>query len=377
MRIALYAPLKPLDHPEPSGDRTIGRLLEQSLKDAGHTVFTPSRLRARWMYLRPLGWPKALVEAARALDRTRRQAPDLWLTYLSYYKAPDLLGPWISDKLDLPYAIFQGSYATKYGKKAKTWPGFVMNRRALLRADLTTANKRVDFENLKRLLPEERVLYVPPGVETQLFPRDDAARARRRRELSAGETAVVMTAARFRRDVKTESLKLLIRALSRVREEFLLVLAGDGPTLPEMKKLACERLQDRAIFLDRVPRERLYEWYSAADVFAFPGLGESLGMVYLEAQCAGLPVAACASRGARETVVHEETGLLTETGDDAALAASIERLIRDKSLREAMGRAAADRVRREFDIGRNMERFQKALAALPEKRLRLRGTSGP
>jgi glycosyltransferase involved in cell wall biosynthesis len=99
-------------------------------------------------------------------------------------------------------------------------------------------------------------------------------------------------------------------------------------------------------------------------------------MVYLEAQCAGLPVAACASRGARETVVHEETGLLSEVGDEAALAASIERLLRDKNLREAMGRAAADGIRRKFDIGRNMERFQQALATLPERCGR-RKISGP
>ena len=47
MRVAFYAPLKPPDHPVPSGDRSMARLLIRALELAGHEVGLASRLRSR------------------------------------------------------------------------------------------------------------------------------------------------------------------------------------------------------------------------------------------------------------------------------------------------------------------------------------------
>ena len=46
MRIAFYAPLKAPDHPVPSGDRQMARLLLEALRRCGHAVEPASRLRA-------------------------------------------------------------------------------------------------------------------------------------------------------------------------------------------------------------------------------------------------------------------------------------------------------------------------------------------
>ena len=46
MRVAFYAPLKPPDHPVPSGDRRMARLLIQALELAGHEVEVAARLRS-------------------------------------------------------------------------------------------------------------------------------------------------------------------------------------------------------------------------------------------------------------------------------------------------------------------------------------------
>ena len=46
LRIAFYAPLKSPDHPDPSGDRTVARLLLQALKKSGAEVKIASRFRA-------------------------------------------------------------------------------------------------------------------------------------------------------------------------------------------------------------------------------------------------------------------------------------------------------------------------------------------
>ncbi|NOR22952.1 MAG: hypothetical protein GQ542_00915, partial [Desulforhopalus sp.] len=50
MRIAFYAPLKPLGHPHPSGDLVIGTGLYQFLQGRGHRLESVSQFRARWIY---------------------------------------------------------------------------------------------------------------------------------------------------------------------------------------------------------------------------------------------------------------------------------------------------------------------------------------
>jgi hypothetical protein len=50
MRIAFYAPLKPLGHPHPSGDLVIGTGLYQFLEGRGHVLERVSRFRSRWIY---------------------------------------------------------------------------------------------------------------------------------------------------------------------------------------------------------------------------------------------------------------------------------------------------------------------------------------
>src|SRR5690242_12252875 len=100
MRVAFYAPLKPADHPTPSGDRRVARLFFDALQMAGHRPFVASRRRSydgtgdrlRQARLADL----AAGDAERLLHLWRQRtatAPELWFTYHLYYKAPDWFGP--------------------------------------------------------------------------------------------------------------------------------------------------------------------------------------------------------------------------------------------------------------------------------------------
>src|SRR5687767_2980513 len=116
MRIAFYAPLKPPDHPTPSGDRRVARVLIEAVRFAGHQPFVASRLRSYDGAGDPFRQARvALIgrgAAERLLQRWDRQpaaAPELWLTYHLYYKAPDWLGPRVSAALGIPYVIAEAS----------------------------------------------------------------------------------------------------------------------------------------------------------------------------------------------------------------------------------------------------------------------------
>src|SRR5687768_17098733 len=118
MRIAFYAPMKPLDHPVPSGEQRMGRLLYAALQRAGHEPFVASRLRtynaAGDPALEQALQGQALAEADRLVAHWRSDGrPDLWFTYHPYYKSPDWTGPRVAARLGIPYATAEASLARK------------------------------------------------------------------------------------------------------------------------------------------------------------------------------------------------------------------------------------------------------------------------
>ena len=142
MKILFYAPFKPLDHVHPSGDLVTATEIVDYLIKKGHQVVAASSLRCRWIYWKPWLWPKLMVEKRRVVRRFLKDDYDLWFTYHTYYKAPDLLGPYAASKLTIPYVIFQGIYSTKRRRKLKTLPGFYLNRDVLRAARHVFINKK-------------------------------------------------------------------------------------------------------------------------------------------------------------------------------------------------------------------------------------------
>ncbi|WP_243310737.1 glycosyltransferase family 4 protein [Fundidesulfovibrio agrisoli] len=372
MKAAFYSPFKPLDHPRPSGDQTTALGLTAHLRAKGHTVEVASRFRARHLAERPWLWPRAFWEAWRA----GKTHADVWLTHHAYYKSPDVIGPWAARRMGVPYAVFQGIYSTKRRKNLTTRLGFELNRRSLLAADVVFSNRRLDVENLRRLLPEEKIVYVAPGIDPEAFRRDPGAGAALRESLGAGGRPVIACVAMMRDDVKAQGLRYLITRLGRLERDFLLLLAGDGETRPEMEALAREHLPGRSAFVGQVPRGELGRIYSAADLFVFPGIRESLGMVYLEAQAAGLPVVAFDNGGIPEVAAHGETGFLTPPFDDEAFLSAVARLLDDAAMCQAMGVAARQYVCEKHDARRNFDVVEERLRLLVEERRNARYPGG-
>lgn len=356
MKLFYYMPFKPLGHRNPSGDLVIGTELYDFLQKNGADLFLASNFRCRWIYLKPYLWPRLLFELFRVYRFCKKERPEIWLTYHSYYKAPDIIGPLCCRLLKIPYVIFQGIYSTKRRKKVKTWAGFYLNRMALRQAVCIFSNKRPDHKNLQRLIPADRLFYISPGLHPGEFTFAGEARQRIRSKLNADDRLVVMTAAMFRPGVKTRGILQVIESCGRLLTKGydpLLIIAGDGTEKEIIAQAATEALGESVVLLGRLSRDAMKDYYSAADIFVFPGIEESLGMVFLEAQACGLPVVACSDWGASEAVIDGETGLLSKAVDKHVFDAHLEQLAGDEELRRKMGKAAADHVRQTHDIESN------------------------
>jgi glycosyltransferase involved in cell wall biosynthesis len=371
LKIAFYCPNKPLSHAHPSGDLTIARNLQNALNGMGHDCREIVQFRSRWFWQSGAGWLKAFERLIDADRHTRRFDPDLWLTYHSYYKSPDLIGPVLSRLHKIPYVMFQPMYSTRRRKTGQTRVGFYLNRLALKAAMEVFTNNLNDLEALGRLLPPGRITYLPPGINPEAFQRDDATRDRIRRQYGiSGEARVIMTAARFRPGVKVESLVYLFRSLARLRVRglpFTLLIVGDGPMETPVRDLAEALLPGQTIFTGRVEPRDMVHYYLAADLFAFPGIGESLGMVYLEAQACGLPVVALDSPGVAQVVANGQSGLLVLRDAGQAMAEAIGELLDDPERRSEFGGKGSRYVREQRNAQRNYHQLSDKLKEMAQR----------
>ena len=151
---------------------------------------------------------------------------------------------------------------------------------------------------------------------------------------------------------------LLLRAFAKVPGQARLKLVGDGKTLSAAKKLAAELgIRERVEF--KGARCDVPEILAQTDVFVLASKTETLPISILEAMRAGLPVIASDVGGISEEVVDGETGLLVPAGSVEELSNALQRLLADKQLRIAMGRAGRRRFERVFLADTMIERTQQ------------------
>jgi glycogen(starch) synthase len=152
--------------------------------------------------------------------------------------------------------------------------------------------------------------------------------------------------------VHEKGVQELIKALPRLHAEFPgvhAVIAGAGSQLAEQRDRA-ERYEVAELiswpgFLDHAALHRLF---LAADVVVVPSVYEPFGMIALEAQLAGTPVAVADTGGLAELVQHGITGVRFASQDPAALAEAVAGLLRDPEQAAGMARAAQLRARSGF-----------------------------
>jgi phosphatidylinositol alpha-1,6-mannosyltransferase len=205
-----------------------------------------------------------------------------------------------------------------------------------------------------------RLVRLAPGVDTTAFrpgPGGEAVRAR----LGLAGRPVVLCVSRL---VPRKGQDTLIRAWPRVLaaraaaggQEPVLLIVGDGPYRKALGRLAGHLGVTGSVrFTGPVPEADLPGYYKAADIFAMPcrtrrgGLDvEGLGIVYLEASAAGLPVIGGDSGGAPDAIEPGESGYVVPGRDPDALVSRLTALLADPAAAAAMGEKGQAWVHREW-----------------------------
>ena len=213
------------------------------------------------------------------------------------------------------------------------------------------ANSEASAARIRPWLPSPELLeVVPNAVDVGRFTPGERA---------PGSPVVVAMVANLTSRWKRHDL--FVEAAARVDRELPVEFRiyghdpSDGGRRPG--DLYCDRLHRRIAELGLGDRFRFPGFVpdpprlmAAIDLLVHPAEGESFGRVAIEAMAAGPPVVGVAGGGIAEVVVDGETGLLGPPDDPGALAAGIERLVRDPDLRRRFGRAGRERVAARYSL---------------------------
>jgi glycosyltransferase involved in cell wall biosynthesis len=361
MRIAFYAPLKPPDHPVPSGDRRIAQLLFRALREAGHEPTLACRFRSFEGRGDPARQARLAVAGRKLAERLVRRcrtrpgtAPELWFTYHLYHKAPDWLGPPVAAALGIPYVVAEASFAPK--RAGGRWDaGHRAAGQAIRQAAAVIGLNPADRDCVLPLLAD-------PARWAAVKPFLDAAAYRPAPR--AGGHPRLIAVAMMRPGDKLASYRILGDALVLLGDlDWSLDVVGDGAARSAVER-ALAPLGRRVVWAGALGPPAVARRLGRADLCLWPAVNEAFGMALLEAQASGLPVVAGAGGGVAQIVATGVSGYLVRPGDVADFAAAVRRLIVDRPRRAQFAVAARRRVLAEHDLPAASRRLAALLAGL-------------
>lgn len=232
------------------------------------------------------------------------------------------------------------SYPRRHGEK--------VYRTLFERADLITANTAFTSGKLVANGCRRDIIEIlPMGLRMDEYPE------------SPFDSRSVMRILTVGRLVEKKGYRYSIEAFAAVKRQYPeaeYLVAGDGPELPDLQRLAARLgVAESVRFLGAQSDGEVAALYRSAAVFVLPSVTasdgdmEGQGLVLQEAQGCALPVVSTLHNGIPEGVRDGETGFLVAERDPGALAAAISRLLANSALRERMGRAGRAFVSAAYD----------------------------
>ena len=325
--IAFYAPLKSPLHPTPSGDRKIARLFIQALEQGGYHVELASQLRTfdkkgdSQRQLRLIALAKK--EAVRIMRRWNKQgfSPQAWFSYHLYYKAPDLIGSIICQKLNIPYIVAEASWADKRANGA--WA--LYNQEVAHALDIATTVICINPKDriaLTKFYAFRQQTSQYPLITLNAFIDDlpihhdgayvncnDSKISKSSDTSTDGLTRVclnrdsvaekygldsnlpwLITIAMMRSGDKYHSYQQLNSVVESLQLPYQLLIIGDGVMQAEVRSLFASHQQVK--FAGALENSQIRRLLPHFELLVWPAINEALGMIFLEAQQAGVAIVA-------------------------------------------------------------------------------------
>ena len=186
-------------------------------------------------------------------------------------------------------------------------------------------------ESLKSLIlekyPRAKVNVIPNGIYTELFGKGPK------------EKSILMCS----RILPRKGFQYAIEAVKDMELDWQVHVVGEGPYLPELKRLA-ENSKTTIKFWGWLDKNdpKFYELFNKSSIFVFPSEAENFPAVLLEAMSAGMAIITSTAGGCPEVV--GKAGLLVEPRNTEGIRKMLVKLVDSDQLRKQLGKAALKRA---------------------------------
>lgn len=212
-----------------------------------------------------------------------------------------------------------------------------------------------------------RLETIPWGVDLAHFAPHFRSEQWRKKVLGEriADTFIILCVCRLAWEKNLRVLADTYTLLRKQRDDFVMVVAGEGPARKEL-----EQLMPGAIFRGYLEEAELSETYASTDIFLFPSSRETFGNVTIEAMASGLAPVVADAGGSKTIVTHGRNGLLADPRSAQDFAQKVTMLLNDRDLQEKIKYTALEDARhftwervfeRMFEIYRQMISANKPL----------------
>lgn len=197
--------------------------------------------------------------------------------------------------------------------------------------DLVVAVSPKTKTQLKKDGVSTKVATIPTGVDRLPSSRRTVLAFRKKWHIAKNEQ-VILYAGRLGEEKNLDMLIDAFALVARAHKTSKLILVGDFGYREKLElRVKRKKIEKRVIFAGRLPRQSLGTVYSAADIFAFPSLTDTQGLVLNEAAHANLPFVWC-DKYVNEVVIDGINGFLAKN-DARDFADALLLLLADKETR--------------------------------------------
>jgi len=163
-------------------------------------------------------------------------------------------------------------------------------------------------------IPSEKITVIPNAIDLQYYVNNGDLT---KKNLGFGDFRIILTAGRL---VPWKGIDALIKIMPEIRKKIpktLLVIIGDGPEMPKLRKLAqVYGITDFVIFTGRIERELVLKYMKSSDIFVLFSQYEGMPHTILEAMACGTPVIASNKCGNPEIIKDSINGFLVNSLDE-------------------------------------------------------------
>lgn len=203
-------------------------------------------------------------------------------------------------------------------------------------------------------IPEQRIFYLPNGVDTRRFSSPDPEQVDRlHKELKLGENKIIGYFGSL--STPSHPVNLLLEAFQIVQERekaTILILVGGGEDINSIKNLSSQLgIADATRFCGRVPPDKVPLYYSVADVSVDPVNDDDAArgrspLKLFESWYCGVPFVSADVGDRRMLLENPQSGLLSQPGDSRSLADAIYKVLSNSDLANSIREEGKRKVQR-------------------------------